>query len=241
MELAEKFIGEKNMNTKVIDEQEKITREQAQQFGDNDVCAAIANLETDDHRAEYFLGEAHDFGEHGLSKDYAQAKYWYERAARHGDIEAQTNLGYMYAHGNGMPVDGKKAIAWYKLASQNGSYLAMGNLAYFYLEGIFMDAPDPEMAVKLYEKAIKLGLAKDCYKYMYDLGSCYEKGRGVAPNLKKAIQLYEKSAKFGSGLAKKALRRLGVIKSESTPAVSSTPVNKGVSVGIMKAGERVMA
>lgn len=197
---------------KVVEEQEKITREQARQFGDNDVCSAVADLDKDNPRAECFLGVAHDFGEHGLSKDYALAKYWYERAARHGDIEAQTNLGYMYAHGNGMPVDGAKAVAWYKLASQNGSYLAMGNLAYFYLEGIFVDKPNPELAVQLYENAIKTGSAKDCYKYMYDLGSCYEAGRGVVKNLQKAIKLYERSAKFGSGLARKALRRLGVIK-----------------------------
>lgn len=229
------------MTTKVIDEQEKITREQARQFGDGDICAAIDELEKDNPRAEYFLGEAHDFGEHGLSKDFALAKYWYERAARHGDIEAQTNLGYMYAHGNGMPVDGTKAIEWYKLASQNGSYLAMGNLAYFYLEGIFVDKPNPELAVRLYEKAIRTGLAKDCYKYMYDLGSCYEKGRGVAPDMQKAIRLYEKSAKYGSGLAKKALRRLGVIKSESVPADQDVGGRREASVGVRQAGERVNA
>ena len=132
----------------------------------------------------------------------------YERAARNGNAEAMTNLGYMYAHGHGMPVDGEKAVKWYTLASANGGYLAMGNLAYLYFTGIFVGKANPEKAVQLYEKVVEMEPQAECY--MYDLGTCYENGMGTAVDMERAIALYREAARLGSGLAKKALKRLGV-------------------------------
>ena len=190
------------------DARERETGNQVAEFGDDDVRRAWADKKRDCAEAEYFLGECHDFGEHGLSKDYALARYWYERAARNGNAEAMTNLGYMYAHGHGMPVDGEKAVKWYTLASANGGYLAMGNLAYLYLTGIFVGKANPEKAVQLYEKVVKMEPQAECY--MYDLGTCYENGMGTAVDMERAIALYREAARLGSGLAKKALKRLGV-------------------------------
>ena len=66
------------------DARERETGNQVAEFGDDDVRRAWADKKRDCAEAEYFLGECHDFGEHGLSKDYALARYWYERAARNG-------------------------------------------------------------------------------------------------------------------------------------------------------------
>lgn len=190
------------------DARERETGGQVAEFGDDDARRAWAAQKRDCADAECFLGECHDFGEHGLAKDYSLARYWYERAARNGDAEAMTNLGYMYAHGHGMPVDGEKAVKWYTLASANGGYLAMGNLAYLYLTGIFIGRANPEKAVQLYEKVVEMEPQAECYKY--DLGTCYENGMGTAVDMERAIALYRDAARLGSGLAKKALKRLGV-------------------------------
>ena len=190
------------------DTKERETGEQVVLRGDDDAQRAWEAQKRDRADAECYLGVCHNFGEHGLARDYALARYWYERAARNGDADAMTNLGYMYAHGNGMPVDGDKAVNWYKLASANGSYLAMGNLAYFYLTGIFVGKAEPEKAVALYAKAVEMEPQAECYKY--DLGTCYENGTGTAVDMERAIALYRDAARLGSGLAKKALRRLGV-------------------------------
>ncbi len=192
----------------LADARERETGGQVAEYGDDDARRAWAAQKRDRADAECFLGICHDFGEHGLSKDYSLARYWYERAARNGAAEAMTNLGYMYAHGHGMPVDGEKAVKWYTLASTNGSYLAMGNLAYLYLTGIFVGKADPVKAVRLYEKVVKMAPECECYKY--DLGTCYENGTGTAVDMKRAIALYRDAARLGSGLAKKALKRLGI-------------------------------
>jgi hypothetical protein len=197
------------VQTKVkADARERETGEQVVLRGDDDAQRAWEAQKRDCADAECFLGICHDFGEHGLTRDYALAKYWYERAARNGDANAMANLGYMYAHGNGMPVDGEKAVKWYTLASANGSYLAMGNLAYLYLTGIFVGKANPEKAVQLYEKAIEMEPTAECYKY--DLGACYENGTGTPVDMERAIALYQDAARLGSGLARKALRRLGI-------------------------------
>lgn len=190
------------------DARERETGGQVAEYGDDHARRAWADQKRDCAEAEFFLGVCHKFGEHGLSKDYSLARYWYERAARNGDAEAMTNLGYMYAHGHGMPVDGEKAVKWYTLASTNGSYLAMGNLAYLYLTGIFVGKANPEKAVQLYEKVVEMEPQAECYKY--DLGTCYENGTGTPVDMKRAIALYRDAARLGSGLAKKALKRLGV-------------------------------
>ncbi len=190
------------------DARERETGGQVAECGDDHARRAWAAQKRDRADAELFLGVCHDFGEHGLSKDYSLARYWYERAARSGDAEAMTNLGYMYAHGHGLPVDGEKAVRWYTLASANGSYLAMGNLAYLYLTGTFVGRANPEKAVLLYEKAVEMEPQAECYKY--DLGTCYENGTGTPVDMPRAIALYRDAARLGSGLAKKALCRLGV-------------------------------
>lgn len=56
----------------------------------------------------------------GVQKDYAQAFYWTERAAAHGDWDAQYNLAQMYEQGIGTDKDMEKAVFWYKAARGQG-------------------------------------------------------------------------------------------------------------------------
>ena len=55
--------------------------------------------------ANYFAG-------YGVSKDYAQAYFWFDLAARQGDAFAQLNLAVAYAKGIGVKVDPEQTLKW---------------------------------------------------------------------------------------------------------------------------------
>ncbi len=90
--------------------------------------------------AQTSLGIMYENGQ-GVIKDYQQAVYWYEKAAKQGyvlainwfkkaadqdsradegDAEAQHNLGVMYYFGQGLPQSYKKAYMWANIAASNG-------------------------------------------------------------------------------------------------------------------------
>ena len=55
--------------------------------------------------------------------------------AEAGDAEAQTDLGFMYANGLGVPQDYTEAVKWYRKAAEQGDALAQYNLGVRYAEG----------------------------------------------------------------------------------------------------------
>ena len=57
---------------------------------------------------------------------------WYRLAAEQGDAGAQSNLGLMYAEGQGVPKDYKTAVKWYRLAAEQGYVTAQVNLGVMY-------------------------------------------------------------------------------------------------------------
>ena len=52
--------------------------------------------------------------------DYATALREWKPLAEKGDASAQSNLGFMYDNGQGVPQDYKTAFKWYKLAAEQG-------------------------------------------------------------------------------------------------------------------------
>ena len=77
-------------------------------------------------------------------------------AAERGDVDAQYNLGVMYAAGEGVPQDDVEAVRWYRLAAEQGdvdAHLALG-LVYAAGEGVPQD--DVE-AVRWYRLAAEQG------------------------------------------------------------------------------------
>ena len=57
----------------------------------------------------------------GIEKDLEKSFYWTERAARHGDRDAQNNLAeFFYGEGVVVEKDVEKASEWYKRAAMNG-------------------------------------------------------------------------------------------------------------------------
>ena len=72
---------------------------------------------------------------------------WYRLAADQGYAVAQSNLGFMYANGQGVPQNHAEAVRWYRLAADQGNALAQYNL------GIMYDSGDgvPENDIEAYK------------------------------------------------------------------------------------------
>ena len=60
---------------------------------------------------------------------------WYRLAAEQGNADGQTNLGVVYATGQGVPQDYQEAVKWCRLAAEQGVAEAQGNLAFMYTTG----------------------------------------------------------------------------------------------------------
>ena len=54
---------------------------------------------------------------YGVEKNLEKALYWTERAAQHGDRDAQFNLGWFYENGIVVTKDLECAKAWYSKAA----------------------------------------------------------------------------------------------------------------------------
>jgi TPR repeat protein len=55
--------------------------------------------------------------------------------AEQGDAIAQSNLGYMYYGGRGVPENDAEAVTWYRLAAEQGYAYAQNNLGLMYFNG----------------------------------------------------------------------------------------------------------
>ena len=69
------------------------------------------------------------------SGDYETALKELLPSARQGNAVAQTNLGLMYAKGEGVPRDDTEAVKWYRLAAEQGNAAGQYNLGHRYDEG----------------------------------------------------------------------------------------------------------
>jgi TPR repeat protein len=62
----------------------------------------------------YYNGE-------GVTKDYAEAKRWFEKAAAAGNVNGMINLGDTYRDGLGVTKSVADARSWYQKAAAAGS------------------------------------------------------------------------------------------------------------------------
>jgi uncharacterized protein len=72
----------------------------------------------------------------GVRQSYAEARKWYEKAARQGHAEALNELGLMYLLGGmGVPVDYAEAAKLFRKAADQGFAGAQNNLGMMYARG----------------------------------------------------------------------------------------------------------
>jgi TPR repeat protein len=137
------------------------------------------------------------------SGDYATALREWTPLAKQGNANAQTNLGWMYNNGKGVPQDYKTAVKWYRLAAEQGVAVAQYNLGFMYDQGLGVPQ-DYKTAVKWYRLAAEQGDA-DAQK---NLGVMYADGRGVPQDDKTAVKWYKLSAEQGNARAQSNLKKL---------------------------------
>ena len=123
-----------------------------------------------------------------------------QKKADSGDAAAQYALGWMYANGEGVPMDAAKAVEWCQKAAAQGEAFAQLRLGWMYAngEGVPKDAAK---AAEWYQKAAAQGntLAQA------ELGGRYYKGEGVPKEAAKAVEWYQKAAAQGEAHAQKIL------------------------------------
>ena len=124
-----------------------------------------------------------------LRGDYATALREYRPLAEQGNAAAQTNLGFMYDNGQGVPQDYAEAVKWYRKAAEQGRADAQFNLGLMYDNGQGVPQDYAE-AVKWYRKAAKQGQADA----QNNLGFMYGEGRGVPQDYVQAHIWYNLSA-----------------------------------------------
>jgi hypothetical protein len=54
--------------------------------------------------------------------------YWFNKAAAHGNSDAENQLGWMYQFGQGVATDNARALTWYGLAADLGNIRGQNNL-----------------------------------------------------------------------------------------------------------------
>jgi len=88
----------------------------------------------------------------GCSESFQSIK---ERAMN-GDVEAQGQLGVMYAKGDCVEQDYKEAAKWYQKAAEQGDAKAQGQLGEIYFVGLGFEQ-DYKEAARWYLKAAEKG------------------------------------------------------------------------------------
>ena len=119
------------------------------------------------------------------------------RCAEQGNAIAQTNLGLMYAKGEGVAEDDAEAVRWYRLAAEQGYAMAQTNLGWMYAYGYGVAEDDAE-AVRLYRLAAEQGYAAA----QLNLGYMYANGEGVPEDIVLAYMWMNLAAAQGLELAK---------------------------------------
>jgi TPR repeat protein len=71
----------------------------------------------------------------GVPQDYAQAAFWYRKAAEQGAGYADTRLGRLYAAGKGVPQDYSTAAELYRMAANQWDPEGQVQLGLLYLVG----------------------------------------------------------------------------------------------------------
>jgi TPR repeat protein len=112
--------------------------------------------------------------------------------ATRGSSDAQVNLGYMYARGQGVAVDQLAALRLYRLSAAQGNSEGMNAVGYKYQFGTGVTA-NIQTAIDWYCRAI----AKGNPRALNNLAIIHDRGIGVSRDTGTARELWRQSAERG--------------------------------------------
>ena len=150
----------------------------------------------------------------GVTRDYAQANLWLEKASRGGSIHAKRALLVALRNGWGVEKDALSAALQFKSLADSGDAFAQREYAVTLRLGTGVPQ-NYAGAREWYERA---AAQFDAWA-QNDLGFLYENGYGVTSNAVLASEWYQRSADQGHSMAQVNLGRLylsgrGVFKNE---------------------------
>lgn len=159
-----------------------------------DFNSTLKKAKKGDPEAQCDLGDMYRDGK-GVEKDFAQAEFWYQKAADQNSARGQFKMGILYS-GNGKEIDYAKAMSWYLKAAEQGYTKAQSSLGIMYHDGLGVHV-DYAKALQWYYKAAAAGdwLAQN------NLGVMYSRGQGVELDREKAVYWYSKAAAQGYAIA----------------------------------------
>jgi TPR repeat protein len=146
-----------------------------------------------------------------VRKDIAGAIPEFRRAAELGNAAAQSDLGWCYYIGLGVPQDAAEAVKWFRKAAEQGDASAQNRLGVSYDEGKGVRR-DQEQAVGWYRMAADRG----CVLAQYNLAQKYNFGAGVPQDYAEAAKWYRKAAEQGYATAQIDLG-VACMKGEGVP------------------------
>jgi len=133
--------------------------------------------------------------------DPQQAIAWYSAAATKGSVDAATNIGSMYAMGDGVPKDMAAALQWFRKAADGGGASAEYNLALIYQRGDGVPR-DAKQSLYWLNKAADHdfvpALVALAHRFAYPQD-------GSSPDTPAAIQRYKRAAELGDAVSQAIL------------------------------------
>lgn len=187
-------------------------------FADNTISELTRKANSGDASAQYRLGKIYNSTKYNQPRDSAKALYWWNIAAKNGNLDAKLILGALYEHGHLIEKEKKDtilyiktlkfpyikkdiqtAISLYKECAISDNY----PWAQYHLGNIFYNGEEVEQdykqAVMYYKRAAnnnKLDKSDRCVA-MNRLSICYRYGRGVEPDSLESIHWREQAALNG--------------------------------------------
>jgi uncharacterized protein len=124
--------------------------------------------------------------------DFAAAFFALKAEADRGDSDAEVNLGYLYARGQGVSADQLEAFHLYELSAEQGNGEGMNALGYKYQFGTGI-APDMHKAVNWYCLAVLHGNPRA----MNNLALLLAQGKSIPRDIGEARSLWRQAAGRG--------------------------------------------
>jgi TPR repeat protein len=174
-----------------------------------------------------------DLGTAGGTRNPAQARYWFRRAAELGDAQAMAYLARIYLDGDGVPASPARACDWLQRAGEQGYVDAFNELGVL-LDSGHLGEPDHAGAAAAYDRGARLG----DMRAQHNLANCYLAGRGVDRNAALAMEWYRAAADQGLGDAQHKLAALlasGVEGAEPDPRQALQWLAKAADKGVAQA------